>query len=347
MALAGLSIWIAAPMDKAYLLVLEHGLLNRAVELDAREIEDSTTLSALIRTQPGRKVASKPVSSKPAPSAHQAPREADPALHRLRELLSGDPSRVRRALSADAGFDPLAIPQVIRLLAWNELSDAARDYLTRNSERVLGQLTDGLLDQRCDFAVRRRIPRILAHSGSQRAVDGLLPALSDARFEIRYQVSRALEYLHRTQPGLAFDEVVVMHTVERELSVSTDIWEGRRLLDQRDGSDTPYAYLDELVRDRANQSLEHVFSLLAIVLPREPLKVAFRALHSDDRILRGLALEYLETSLPSGCFSRLLGFVEYTPAPKTGRDPHTVLEELMASHHSIKVRLTDPSAGGV
>ena len=90
-----------------------------------------------------------------------------------------------------------------------------------------------------------------------------------------------------------------------------------------------------------------MFSLLAIVLPREPLKVAFRALHSDDRILRGLALEYLGTSLPSGCFSRLLGFVEYTPAPKTGRDPHTVLEELMASRHSIKVRLRDPSAGGM
>jgi hypothetical protein len=48
--------------------------------------------------------------------------------------------------------------------------------------------------------------------------------------------------------------------------------------------------------------MEHVFSLLAIVLPREPLKVAFRSLSSEDRVLRGLGFEYLETALPDRTF---------------------------------------------
>jgi hypothetical protein len=148
-------------------------------------------------------------------------------------------------------------------------------------------------------------------------------------------VSRALEYLHRTRPELSFDRAVLMDTVERELSVSKTIWKGRKLLDRRDDSDTPYAYLDEVVRDRAQQSLEHVFSLLAIVLPREPLKVAFRALHGSDRILHGLALEYLETTMPGRCFALLLALLESTPPAATRRDPDTVREDLLASHVSI------------
>jgi hypothetical protein len=341
MALAAVAIWTAAPMDKAYLRVLEHGLLNRAIELDANEVQDSTTLSALIRTEPHQIAHAETV-----PLPREAPRPADPALSRLSELRSGDASRVRAALSDESAFDPLAITQTIRLLAWNDVSETARSYLTRSAERVLGQLTDALLDTSSDFAVRRRIPRILAHSASQRAVDGLLPALSDPHFEVRFQVSRALEYLHRTRPGLSFDRAAVMDTVGRELSVSRIIWQGRKLLDRRDDSDTSYAYLDEVVRDRAQQSLEHVFSLLAIVLPREPLKVAFRALHGRDRILRGLALEYLETTMPARPFALLLAVLESTPASASGRDPNTVMEELMASHASILSDLGTPNPTG-
>jgi hypothetical protein len=324
MALALVAVRTAAPMDKAYLRVLEHGLLNRAIELDADDVQDSTTLSALIRTESRQKAPPKLV-----PLPREAPKPPDPALDRLAELRSGDASRVRAALSADSAFDPLAITQTIRLLAWNDVSDAARDYLTRCSGRVMGQLTDALLDANHDFAVRRRIPRILAHCASQRAVDGLLLALHDDHFEVRFQVSRALEYLHRSHPELSFDQAALMDRVERELSVSTAVWQGRKLLDRRDD------YLDEVVRDRAHQSLEHVFSLLAIMLPQEPLKVAFRALHGKDRILRGLALEYLETTMPAASFSLLLAVLESVPAPRSGGDPGTARERLMASHASI------------
>ena len=326
MALALLAVRTAAPMDKAYLRVLEHGLLNRAIELDAHDVQDSTTLSALIRTESRQKAVSNPV-----PLPREAPRPTDPALGRLTELRSGDAAQVRAALSGESAFDALAITQTIRLLAWNDVSDAARDYLTRSSGRVMGQLTDALLDTNHDFAVRRRIPRILAHCASQRAVDGLLLALRDDHFEVRFQTSRALEHMHRAHPELSFDYVALMETVQRELSVSTAIWQGRKLLDRRDDSD----YLDEVVRDRAHQSLEHVFSLLAIVLPREPLKVAFRALHGNDRILRGLALEYLETTMPAASFSLLLAVLESVPASRSGGDPQTAMERLMASHASI------------
>ena len=50
----------------------------------------------------------------------------------------------------------------------------------------------------------------------------------------------------------------------------------------------------------ASRRVAQVFSLLSLVLPREPLQIAYRGLQSSDRQLRGTALEYLEGVLPSG-----------------------------------------------
>jgi hypothetical protein len=87
-----------------------------------------------------------------------------------------------------------------------------------------------------------------------------------------------------------------------------------------------------------------VFSLLALELPATPLKVAFRALHSDDRMLRGLALEYLEGSLPHEVFERLVAFLESGPTGPAARPREEVLQELLASQDTITSRLRIPSA---
>ena len=60
---------------------------------------------------------------------------------------------------------------------------------------------------------------------------------------------------------------------------------------------------------------EHVFNLLALVLEREPVRIAALAFDSDDAYLRGTALEYLETVLPSGIFAALAPRLSTAPAP--------------------------------
>ena len=64
------------------------------------------------------------------------------------------------------------------------------------------------------------------------------------------------------------------------------------------------------LRKRANRSLEHVFTILSLALPEEPLRVAFRGLHTDDKTLRGTALEYLESILPKPIRQSLWPFLE-------------------------------------
>lgn len=338
-ALACVSFWIARRMDAAYSQALEQGLVNRAVALNEAAVQDSITLSALLHATASfpRHAASSESASRPKTGVQ------DPVLLRVADLRSGTPRRVEAALSPHQPYDALVVPFAIRLLAWGESFECSRAFLLRHAHRAVGQLVDALLDPEEDFAVRRRIPAILSYTSSQRAVDGLTIALRDPRFEIRFNASRALEFLRRMTSGLYFDAAALMTAVEREVSSSHSIWEGRKLLDSREAAGGQAAYLDDVLRDRADKSLEHVFSLLAAFLPAEPLKVAFRALHSQDRMLRGLALEFLEGHLSASLVSQLRRLVDPAPARPEARPAAELLKESMASKVEMLCAVGDPA----
>jgi hypothetical protein len=101
--------------------------------------------------------------------------------------------------------------------------------------------------------------------------------------------------------------------------------------------------VDGFLRDRAGRSLEHAFTLLSLVLPREPLQIAFRGLQAEDPMLRGTALEYLESVLPPALRELLWPYLESErqsqPAPRPSRDREQVLDDLLRSHRSIEIDL--------
>lgn len=341
--LAGAATWIATRLDKAYTSVLEKGLIDRAVELDFRDVHDSTTMTVLMRTL------SLPRAETPQPPPVASPAATpggDPLAALFASLRSGDARRVRTALTNELCEDPALAPLLIRLLAWDEVCEPVLARLASSAPRIIGQLSDALLDERQEFAIRRRIPRLLVRAApSPRAVAALLEALNDSRFEVRFQSARALDAIRQRHPEIDVPERLILAVVEKELSVSRTIWEGHRLLDRRETSGLEstdgFSFLDEVLRERANASLEHVFSLLAVVLPREPLKVAFRALHTDDRSLRALGLEYLESVLPAGVRDRLWPVIEDTPATAVQRPPREVLDQLMLSSETLQLKVRD------
>jgi hypothetical protein len=310
--LAAVSLWLTRRMDAAYSRALEHGLTSRAVILDNGEVADPETLALILR--PATAFPGRGATTQVPPPVVAA---EDPVSARIADLRSGSAERIKKALAPDQPYDAALVPFAIRLLAWNPALDWARAFLLRHAHRAIGQLADALLDPEQDFAVRRRIPQILAYTSSQRAVDGLVEALNDPRFEIRFHCSRAIEFLHRMAEGLRFDRAAIEAAVESELQSSRAIWDGRKLLDRAETSDSQYWYLDSVVRERADKSLEYLFSLLAVKLPAEPLKAAFRGLHGEDRMLRGLALEFLELHLTREQVMRLRNLVDPAPSVRS------------------------------
>ena len=177
----------------------------------------------------------------------------DPTLQRLWDLRSGHRARVERALARVERADSLEIAQIVQLLAWDDLVASARTVLERSAAAHVGLLTDTLLDPDADFAIRRRLPRILGTLSDLRALEGLVAGLDDTRFEVRYQCSRAMDRILVADPSLRVDAPRIFQVIERELSVARPVWNGHRLLDQFESSDA-VMFLDEQLRDRANRS---------------------------------------------------------------------------------------------
>src|SRR6185312_33535 len=119
--------------------------------------------------------------------------------------------------------------------------------------------------------------------------------------------------------------------VRREVTDGRPLWESRGQLDAR-FNESP---LDEFVRDRAGQSLAHVFTLLSLILPSQPLQIAFRSLHSSNSRLRGTALEYLEGVLPADIRQQLWPFLVPGATSRPSQPHKEVIANLLRSSSSV------------
>jgi len=272
-AVSGLAAWLSFRLDSAYSFVIQKNLANNASELNSVQIEDFAQTGI--------------VASLTGPDAPR--RELgleDARLRQFADLQSGDPKRVREILAEMGIVDQLLVPQVIRLLGSESVRSAANAALARTTFRIAGQLSDALLDQTMDYAVRRRIPRLLEACGTRRAWDGLFEGLNDRRLELRFRCSRHLAAMLRSHPELQPEAALVYPLVERELATASN---------------------------GGLRNLAHVFAMLQLVLPQNSVRTAFRALNTPNPRLRALALEYLGSSLPREIRQRLSQQIEAIP----------------------------------
>jgi AAA family ATP:ADP antiporter len=341
-ACSAAALVVARRLNRGYIETLERNLLNRALELDLSDIEDVTTRTVMLRTlQPAGAFEGHDTTAITRTVRSDALQSADPEIREILALRSRDRERVVAVLRDDTALPSTLVSHVIPLLAWDPVAEEAVRGLRRVAEEHVGELTDALIDPNQPFAVRRRLARVFSVCVSQRAVDGLLLGLEDLRFEVRFQCGRSLGAVTAKNGLIKVNEQRVFDAVRREVAVGRPVWESQRLLDQIEQQDNG-TFVDEFLKDRADQSLAHVFTLLSLVLPAAPLQVSYRGLHTDDPILRGTALEYLEGVLPSDIRERLWPFVGGTPVHgRPARSREAILEDLMRSNASIMLNLEE------
>jgi len=169
-------------------------------------------------------------------------------------------------------------------------------------------------------------------------------------------------------PSEALDEVLAM--IGRELEVDAEVWRSHRLLDGSDDggsgngdSDDDNGVTDGVVDDvaparadshdahdaqalhrilqrRSAIGLDHVFTLLGLALPPRPVRIAFEGLFTDDRALRGTAIEYLESVLPPHVREPLWPMIEADKERRSEKRPTAELAAaLVLSHPHIVANL--------
>lgn len=339
-ALAVAALIVARRLHHGYVAALEGSLQRHAAELPD-PIEDDA--AALLQTVGGfdlggiRARPPHPPGQDSVPSTQAIAIEPSTASLR-RAIAGGDPDEIRRVLGEE-GLRPDDIEGAIELLAWDRVAPEAIAALRKAARSNTPVLVRHLVDPEQDFAIRRRLVSVLAHCRTVEAFDGLFSAMGDRRFEVRFRAARALSHLAGEMPTLILDRDRVYGAVLREMAVERGLWESRQLIDLPDDQSSPMEA--EVLRDRASRSLEHLFTLLSLVFPRETLRIAFHGLHTDDPYLRGTALEYLETVLPEQIWNRLWPFLNdgADAVPRRGRSSGQAVQELLASRESIMLAL--------
>ena len=336
------AIWAASRLTHGYVGSLQNSLASQSGRSEIQP--GSRTTRSLMKTLLRREAAGS-TDVLLQPPAHVT---LDQATRDIIELHSRDRARIVRVLARDdEGLSPGLVPHVIPLLAWDKVAEHATFALQKVVEQHVGQFVDALLDPNQDFAVRRRLARVFSVCVSQRAVDGLILTLDDLRFAVRREAGRSLLAILDRNPMLTISREHMLALVLKEVTVGRPVWEGRRMLDDASSGST----LDSFVRDRAGESLAHVFTLLSLVLPREPVQLAFRGLQTDDVHLRGTALEYLDSVLPTPIRHKLWPFLEQRPARGHGKNREEAIAALLRSNRSIELNLeelrrrTDASIG--
>lgn len=280
----------------------------------------------------------------------------DPVLALLRQLADPDSSLASAAIHRWDGRDKRVVPFLARLLGRDATHKEAAAALSRAGDRIAGALADHLTDLDEDFAVRRRIPRVLSSCRGPTAIDALVCALSDRRFEVRYHAAVALERISAAGGPKAPAEPI-WSAIREEVRKSRSMWEAQRLLEEPDEPKDDDAAVEApvatdrsgaaaVVEQRGAHSLRHVFRLLGLVLDPKPLELCYRALGAGDLQFRAVSLEYLENVLPPDVRRALWPLIgddpELPPVSQTGRALEAVMKELATSGMNLALTMDRP-----
>jgi hypothetical protein len=243
----------------------------------------------------------------------------------VRELRSNDANRVRAALAEPLPTE-LARVAIELVGGADDVAKIAAEALRAIAPRCTGSLVDALLDTERDEKLRRRLPGILASGLPELAAWGLWRALSDPSFEVRYRCGTVLAQLALDVHLGPIDPEEVFEYVRKELVIDRDEWKARKLEQ------------DPVIEAEAetDAGLGHVFRVLGLVLPAEPLRVALHAVQTDDVSLRGMALEYLESILPPDVRAQLWPLIDGSAEVDTGVHPAITADSASSSNEFLK-----------
>jgi len=225
-------------------------------------------------------------------------------------LGSRNPRKIAKALEMQRQWSPGSIPQLIRILPWDNFYPTVTYILANMGEDASKVLGEYLLDPSQDFVIRRRIPRIMAQIASAEAEDYLLKALVTQRFEIRYRAGIAL--IKRRKAGLRRSggnwQDKIWEAIRLEVQKEKAVWEMQQILDELDESETD-GFISEKVGLRGEMSLQHTFRLLTLVLDPVAVRAAFLGILLNNEKLKSFALEYIENVLPKDILDKLWLFI--------------------------------------
>ena len=260
-ALGAAALFLIPRLHRGYVARLEQNLRAGRVTVQEADVLDEATRPTLLRVPRG-------LGGFANNSTVATRRATDPMMEAVVALQSQDPQRVLRALPTGRSSSGL-VGHMIPLLERDDVYRHVVAALRSARPAPIGQLVDALLDASTKPVVRLRVARVLRGLPDPRTAEGLLLGLRDQRPDVRAHCGRALAVVARRDPSL--------RPAAEQIFGAVDV---------------------ELANEAREVDLDHVFTLIALALDRQSVRLALDALRGSEPGERGAALEYLAHVLP-------------------------------------------------
>ena len=342
-AASALTVFLSLRAQRGYVVALEArlraGTSNEELDFDddARRLLLSATATGIDRAKLVEHIARMrqgktelrgptqsvlPASAEPSlPHAElrkTAPPEAPEQIVADVRVLVGSDVRALQSVLARPDLDARLAAFVVPHLGRDELVKAAVSSLRAMGHGALGVLAEAMHSSSLPAVVRRRVPHVLRSGRGDRVVRTLFWALSADAIEVRYRAALALAEVTRDDKDLLPDRQQVFALVLIEVA--------------RGPLDRP--------------TIDHVFALLALGLNRGSVELARQGVLSEDRKLRGTALEYLESLLPEAVRTPLVSALAELAGPReTSVGKHADSDLLEELKRSFQADLAPPTLG--
>jgi len=227
---------------------------------------------------------------------------------RLNALLKDDSPEVLRYAIESAGrirkreFVHRIIPHLSNPLTQGVASKALSDF----GDGILGTLKDYLADTGEDIKVRKAIPQIMSHSGTQRATKLLTAELDSKEGQVELEIIDALCKIRAKNPQIPFDRKIIMAKVLETIRKSYLI-----LIEMYDViSDARKEPLKKDLENNLARSLKLIFDLLSLVYPYEDIATAYQNISAGTRKSIDYSLELLDNILKKEVKEVLLPLID-------------------------------------
>lgn len=217
----------------------------------------------------------------------------------LPQLLEDPQVEVRRAAlySVTRYANPRWLPLLLGQLGDPQTKGAALEALTSYGSLVVPTLAPWLTDQGRPAAQRIRVAKLFGRIETSEVVNELLTALPERQADVRHQVLKSLNRIHRRHPEWALPRPLLVPALQREAEQAYQLMAGLNQTKDSSGILTDPDFLRWALDDRLSKALERIFRLLGLLYPWDAVYSAYMAIRSEQRVAQANALEYLEQTL--------------------------------------------------
>jgi AAA family ATP:ADP antiporter len=249
-----------------------------------------------------------------------------PLVEKLETLIDDDSPEVSRyAIQSAARLKREEhIPAIIPKLGNPLIHEDAKSALKKYGHSALAILQDYLRDSSKAIDLRKDVVKVLAHIGTQEAVQSLVDELNRGTEELDTEMVDALDRIRAEKADIHFPPKLVRRKILLVIQKYCKVYIDLKSL----GSDEQNTKQGRQLQKRLTVDFSNIFKLLGLYYPHEDIVKAYQNLQTGTKDSIAYAIELLDNTLNKEMKDAIMPLVEDLTPEERQREFQKILRSL-------------------